>query len=169
MATYVALLRAVNVGGANMLPMSRLRELCAAAGFADVATYIQSGNVVFSAGGGRAAAQRDLEEALAAELGKPVGVHLRTPAELASILERDPFPDAPRSKVLVFFLDHAPPAGALDDLAIPGREEVRLSGREVFVHFPDGSGRSKLKIPFAKTATSRNLNTVQKLLELARR
>ena len=168
MSVYVALLRAVNVGGTGMLPMKELRELCEAAGFAGVATFIQSGNVVFSSRRGPAAVQRLLEEALAAKLGKPVGVHLRTPDELASILERNPFPGAPGNQVLVLFLDAAPAEGALDGLVIPGREQVRLSGREVFVHFPDGMGRSKLKIPFAKTATGRNLNTVGKLLEMGR-
>lgn len=169
MAGWVALLRAVNVGGTGMLAMSRLRELCEELGFAGAVTYIQSGNVVFRAGGGEAAVRRKLERALAAELGKPVGVHLRTAAELAAVLERNPFPEAPGSQVLVLFLDEAPPEGSLDGLIIPGRERVRLAGREVFVHFPDGMGRSKLKLPFAKTATGRNVNTVAKLLELARR
>ena len=168
MAVYVALLRAVNVGGTGKLAMSDLRELCGGLGFEGVATYIQSGNVVFRARGGEKAVRASLERALAAKLGKPVGVHLRTPAELASVLERNPFREAPANRVLVLFLDAAPPAGALDDLVVPGREEVRLDGREVFVHFPDGMGRSKLKLPYAKTATGRNVNTVAKLLELGR-
>src|SRR5687768_10614540 len=169
MPVHVALLRAINVGGTGKLPMSDLRALCEGAGFEDVATYIQSGNVVFTSRSGKAEVQRRLEAALEAKVGKPVGVHLRTPAELASVLERNPFPDAPGSQVLVLFLDHAPPPGALDDLVVPGRETVRLSGHEVFIHFPDGMGRSKLKIPFAKTATGRNVNTVAKLLELGSR
>jgi uncharacterized protein (DUF1697 family) len=168
MAVYVALLRAVNVGGTGKLPMSELRELCVEQGFADVTTYIQSGNVVFSTRCAEAEAQRRLERALAAKLGKPVGVHLRTPAELAAILARNPFPDAEPSKVLVLFLDHEPPTDALDAVQSPGGEQLHLAGRELFVHFPDGMGRSKLKIPFAKTATGRNLNTVAKLLELGR-
>jgi uncharacterized protein (DUF1697 family) len=168
MPVYAALLRAVNVGGTGMLPMKELRELCEAAGFVGVATYIQSGNVVFSSRRGAAAVQRLLEEALEAKLGKPVGVHLRTPDELASVLARNPFPGVPGNQVLVLFLDAAPAADALDGLVVPGGEQVRLSGREVFIHFPDGMGRSKLKIPFAKTATGRNLNTVAKLLEMGR-
>jgi uncharacterized protein (DUF1697 family) len=168
MAVYAALLRAVNVGGTGKLPMSELRELCQQAGFERVVTYIQSGNVVFSSRLGAARVQRLLEEALAAKLGKPVGVHLRTPAELADVLARNPFPQVAGNRLLVMFLDHAPAADALADLRIPGREEVRLSGREVFIHYPDGMGRSKLAIPFAKNATGRNLNTVAKLLELAR-
>lgn len=169
MPVHVALLRAINVGGTGKLAMSDLRALCEAAGFEDVATYIQSGNVVFTSRSGKAEVQRRLEAALEAKVGKPVGVHLRTTAELASVLERNPFPDAPGSQVLVLFLEHAPPPDALDDLVVPGRETVRLSGHEVFIHFPDGMGRSKLKIPFAKTATGRNVNTVAKLLELGSR
>jgi uncharacterized protein (DUF1697 family) len=72
------------------------------------------------------------------------------------------------NRVMVLFLESAPPPDAMGAVKIPGNEEVRLSGREVFVHYPDGMGRSKLKIPFAKTATARNLNTVEKLLELSR-
>ena len=168
MAVYVALLRAINVAGTGMLPMSELRELCVEAGFGDVKTYIQSGNVLFSSKHDRSRVQRLLEAALAKKMGKPVGVHLRTAAELASVLERNPFPGVAGNRVLVFFLESAPPPDALADLEVPGSEEVRLSGSEVFVHYPDGMGRSKLKIPFARTATARNLNTVEKLLELSR-
>jgi uncharacterized protein (DUF1697 family) len=168
MPVYAALLRAVNVGGTGKLPMSDLRKLCSKAGFAGVTTYIQSGNVVFSSRLGAARVQRLLEEALAETMGKPVGVHLRSPEELASILARNPFPGVAGNRVIVFFLESPPPSDALAGLAIPGNEEVRLSGREVFVHYPDGMGQSKLKLPIAKTATARNLNTVEKLLELSR-
>src|SRR5262245_40764807 len=168
MPVYVALLRAVNVGGTGMLPMSDLRELCALAGFEKVTTYIQSGNVVFSSRLGEARVKKLLEEALAKKVGKPVGVHLRSSDELASILARNPFTGVAGNRILVLFLESAPPADSLDDLQVPGEEQVRLSGREVFVHYPDGMGRSKLKIPFTKTATGRNLNTVEKLLELSR-
>lgn len=167
MGVFVGLLRAVNVGGTGKLAMSDLRGLCEDAGFEDVVTYIQSGNVVFRSKLGVAKAQQKLEQALAAKMGKAVGVHLRTPAELAAIVKRNPFPRVEPNRVLVLFLDRAPGKGALADIVIPAREEVELFGREVFVHYPDGMGRSKLKIPFAKTATGRNLNTVRKLLELS--
>ena len=169
MAVFVALLRAVNVGGTGKLPMSELRGLCRDAGFEDVATYIQSGNVVFSSRLGKATVQRRLEKALVTKTGKPVGVHLRTPSELDEIIKRNPFKRAAPNRLLVLFLDRALPQDALAELEIPGREEVKSSCREVFIHFPDGMGRSKLKIPFAKTATGRNLNTVRALLELSLR
>ena len=168
MAVFVALLRAVNVGGTGKITMDDLRALCESAGFGNVRTYIQSGNVVFTSKHGAAAVQQKLEAALAKKMGKPVGVHIRTPAEIAAIIDRNPFKKAAPNRLLVLFLDRAAPKNALADLTIPGREEVALSGREIFIHYPDGMGRSKLKIPFASTATGRNLNTVTKLLELCR-
>jgi uncharacterized protein (DUF1697 family) len=128
MAVYVALLRAINVGGTGKLAMSELREMCAEAGFEEVVTYIQSGNVVFSSRRGKAEVQRLLGRALEAKMGKPVGVLVRTPAELAAILDRNPFPDAPGNRVLVLFLDRTPSADALAGLRIPGREEVEVAG-----------------------------------------
>lgn len=167
MAVYVALLRAINVGGTGKLAMSELRALCEALGFEDVTTYIQSGNVVLSTKLGKAATQKKLEVALADKLGKPVGVHLRTPEELEDILARVPFADAAPNRVLVFFLERPVAKGVLDALVIPGREVVHASGCELFVHYPDGQGRSKLKVPAWDSGTGRNLNTVRKLLALA--
>ena len=168
MAVFIALLRAVNVGGTSKLPMSELRELCENCGFARVTTYIQSGNLVFSSRLAASKVKLRLESALRSRMGKPVGVYVRATAELDAIIERNPFKQAEPNRLLVMFLDRAPRPKLLADLVIPGREEVRLSGREAFVHYPDGSGRSKLKLPFAKDATGRNLNTVRKLLSLGR-
>jgi uncharacterized protein (DUF1697 family) len=169
MTVFVALIRAINVGGTSMLSMTELRALCERCGFAKVTTYIQSGNVVLTSKLDEAKTRQKLEKALATRMGKAVAVHLRTPVELESIIERNPFKHAPANRLLVFFLDHRPPKKAFADLEIPGREQLAASGREVFIHFPDGMGRSKLKIPFATTATGRNLNTVRKLLGLSRR
>ena len=168
MAVFIVFVRAVNVGGTSKLPMSELQELCKDCGFAKVTTYIQSGNVVLSSGLDRSTVRRKLESALRARMGKPVGVFVRTPAELAAIVERNPFKQAAPNHLLVMFLDRAPQRSVLADIETPGREEVELSGREAFIHFPDGMGRSKLKLPFAKDATGRNLNTVRKLLALSR-
>ena len=168
MAVFIAFLRAVNVGGTGKLTMSELRELCGNCGFARVTTYIQSGNVVFSSRLDRSKVQRKLSSALRARMGRPVGVYVRTPAELDAIIRRNPFKQAAPNRLLVMFLDRAPPPHVLADLVIPGREEVRLAGREAFVQYPDGMGRSKLKLPFAKDATGRNLNTVRKVLALSR-
>ena len=163
MTTYAALLRAINVGGTGKLTMADLRKLCEGCGFTKVATYIQSGNVVFDSRRGEASAEKVLAEALAEKLGKPVGVHLRSASELDAVIAHNPFPDAPPNRVIVFFLDKVPAKAALAGIATPGGEEVVARGREVFVCYPGVQGASKLKLPFQKTGTGRNLNTVRKL------
>jgi uncharacterized protein (DUF1697 family) len=168
MPAYAAFLRAVNVGGTGKLPMTTLRTLCEQAGFENVTTYIASGNVVFTSKLDAAKAQQKLEKLLAAKMGKPVRAHLRTAEELEAIIRRNPFKSAPANRLIVFFLDDAAPKSALAEVVIPGREEIRASGREMFVFYPDGQGQSKLKVPFASVTTGRNLNSVTKMLELTR-
>jgi len=167
MTVYVALLRAVNVGGTGMIAMGDLQALCERLGFDGVRTVLQSGNVVFRSRRSRSSTQDLLAAALAAKMKAPVTVVLRTPAELRGALKSNPFPKAQTNRVIVFFSEERPDRSALERLTIPGNEDVRLEGREIFVHYPDGQGRSKLKLPHAKTATGRNLNTVAKLLEAA--
>ena len=164
---YVALLRAINVGGTGKLAMRDLAALCESAGFTCVKTFIQSGNVVFKTRLSEAKVKAALEPLLAAKVGKPVGVMVRSGAELASVLKRNPFARAEPNRVVVLFLDAPPKRNALDGLVIPGREQVKLDGREVFIHYPDGQGRSKLKLPMAQTGTARNFNTVTKLAAMA--
>lgn len=94
MNTFVALLRAINVGGTGKLPMAELRQLCEACGFSNVATYIQSGNVVFRSVLGEAAAKKTLEQALAVKMGKPFGVMMRGGAEMARLTAEAPYPAA---------------------------------------------------------------------------
>lgn len=168
MTTFVALLRAVNVGGTGSLPMAELRALCEAAGFADVRTYIQSGNVVLGSSWDETRVKAALEAALLPRMRKPVEVMVRSARAIADILARNPFPDAPAGKVAVLFFDRPPPEAALAAIAVPAREEVRPAGREVYVHCPDGMGRSKLDLSRLGVATARNLNTVAKLAAMAR-
>ncbi|MBB4568320.1 DUF1697 domain-containing protein [Rhizobium leucaenae] len=168
MPVYVALLRAVNVGGTGALPMAELKALCEEIGFADVKTYIQSGNVLFRSDSNEATVQKDLEAALARKMGKSPGVVLRSRQELEAIADSSPFPHAKPNYLLVNFLPEPAPGDALDKLVAPSGEEVHVAGKEIYVHYPDGSGRSKLKLPALKAATSRNLNTVRKLAEMAR-
>jgi uncharacterized protein (DUF1697 family) len=167
MAVYVALLRAVNVGGRGVLSMKEFQALCVEIGLQNVRTYIQSGNVVFDSPHTEPVVRRTMERAIADKMGRSVGVLIRTAAELRAVLDANPFGDAEPSQVGVVFLPKPPRASALADLPIPGREDVRTIGREVFVHYPDGMGRSKLKLPFAADGTTRNLNTVTKLLAMA--
>jgi uncharacterized protein (DUF1697 family) len=164
---YVALLRAVNVGGRGLLAMKDLQALCSELGLGNVRTYIQSGNVVFESDRVEAALKRMLEAAITKRLGRAVQVLIRTAAELKAIIEANPFPDAQPDQVGVVFLPKPVRSTVLAEIVIQGREEIQAVGREVFVHYPDGMGRSKLKLPFATDGTTRNLNTVGKLLAMA--
>jgi len=164
---YVALLRAVNVGGTGKLPMSDFKALCEGAGFAKVRTYIASGNAVFESGMTEAAVAAVLDQKLKAYAGKPVGVVVRTAAEMKAVLKGNPFPDAQPNHTVAIFLDKPPPKDALDTMVAPDGEEARLGKREIYIHYPNGQGRSKLKLPAAKAGTARNVNTVAKLVEMA--
>jgi len=166
--TLIGLLRAINVGGTGRLPMADLRSLCEETGFSDVRTYIQSGNLVFSSRLGQVRAKAKLEKALAIRLSKPCKVLIRTPEELEEIVSANPFPEAAPDQLIVFFLDDSPPEDTLEDVKITGKERLALHGREIFIHFPGGIGRSKLAVPFASEGTGRNLNTIGKLIALAR-
>lgn len=179
MHTTIALLRGINVGGKNPVPMAELRVLFEDAGHVDVATLIQSGNVVFEsaapAGPTLAAAlERQIEE----RFGVRSPVVLLTVAELERVARDNPFlaRAAEPSQLHVVFLDGTPAAdsvGLLDpDRSPPDVFEVR--GRAVYLHLPQGAGRSKLTIDYferalSMRATARNWSTTTKLLELARR
>jgi len=167
LTTYIALLRAVNVGGTGKLPMTDLKAMCLDAGFTEVRTYIASGNVLFNSKASAAKVKSALEARLLAYAGKPVGVVVRTAAELAAVLRANPFPKASQSQAVAIFLDEPPPKDALKHAAGQNREEMRLGAREIFVHYPDGIGTSKLRIPAAKAGTIRNMNTVAKLAAMA--
>ncbi|EXL01376.1 DUF1697 domain-containing protein [Aquamicrobium defluvii] len=167
MASYVALLRAVNVGGTGKLPMAELKAMCVAEGFEKVQTYIASGNVVFSDDRSEPEVKAALENRLKDYAGKPVGVIVRTAKEMADVLNANPFPDAPPNWTVAIFLDAPPPADTLDAVKDRKDEEVRVGKREIYVAFGPGMGRSKLKIPVAAGGTARNINTIAKLAELA--
>jgi uncharacterized protein (DUF1697 family) len=167
MPVFVVLLRAVNVGGTGKLPMGDLKQLCERAGFLNVRTYIASGNVVAERAGAESKAKAALEDELKAYAGKPVGVIVRTAAEMAEVVANNPFPDRSASQTVAIFLDHAPPAEALKDVKGQANEEFHSSAREIYIHYPDGIGRSKLRIPAARDGTGRNMNTVAKLAAMA--
>jgi uncharacterized protein (DUF1697 family) len=167
MNAYVALLRAVNVGGTGKLPMTELKSMCEAAGCKSVRTYIASGNVVFQSTKSEAQVKAALERALAAYAGKPVGVMVRTATEMAAVVEKNPFKKMPGNRVAAFFLDAAPASDALKTVANQTTEELRLGTREIYGYYPDGMGVSKLRIPAVKTGTARNMNTVAKLADMA--
>ena len=164
--TFVALLRAVNVGGTGRLPMSDLVAMARAAGFERVRTYIASGNLLFESASSEAQVKELLEGALATYAGKHVGVAVRTADELASVLAANPFPEAAPARTVAVFLDVPPPGDLLDHVVAPGGEEVRPGVREIYVHYPSGMGRSKLELPAAKAGTARNMNTLRRLVAM---
>jgi uncharacterized protein (DUF1697 family) len=167
MTAYIALLRAVNVGGTGKLPMTELKAMCEAAGFAKVKTYIASGNVVFQSKLSEAKVKGILEAALAAYAEKPVGVMVRTATEMAAVLAANPFSHAAPNRNIAIFLDEKPPANALEAATGQKDEKMHLGLREIYVHYGEGMADSKLKIPAAKNGTGRNMNTVAKLAEMA--
>ncbi len=167
MTVFIALLRAVNVGGTGMLPMKDLTSLCVKLGFENVRTYIQSGNVVFASRLSPTRVRESLEKALAAHMGKKVDVILRDAAELRQVLTANPFPDAHPSRVAVAFCSVPVQKELSDAVVIPGNEQIVAGRQEVYIHYPDGMGRSKLKFPKTDgVATVRNINTVTKLVAM---
>jgi uncharacterized protein (DUF1697 family) len=175
--TYVALLRGVNLGAHNKVSMADLRSLFAALGAEDVATYVQSGNVVFKSRSANASQLVEaIEKRIARELGLDVTVVLRTQAQLAKVAAGNPFAerqDEPR-KLLVTFLAEAADRSRVRGLDAKQFEpdEFRVVGKEVYLHCPHGYGRTKLSNAFFEQAlrvraTTRNWRTVTKLAELA--
>jgi uncharacterized protein (DUF1697 family) len=173
---YAALLRGINLAGRNRISMPELAKTLISLGLEDVSTYLQSGNIAFlSASVNEAELRAAIEGRVAEVFGLPIAVVLRTDRALAEIAKRNPFIfDEPDPKLLhVAFLDGAPEkqaiAGLDPDRSPPDRFAVR--GREIYLHFPKGSGRSKLGIDYFErklgvVATARNWNTVLKLAEL---
>ncbi|MBL8807433.1 MAG: DUF1697 domain-containing protein [Rhodospirillales bacterium] len=169
MPNFVALLRAVNVGGTGRLPMAELKAMCLAEGFERVRTYIASGNAVFSAHKSEVQVKLALERRLKSYAGRPVGVIVRTAKEIADVLSGNPFPAAPPNLTCAIFLDEPPPADTLDTVRHRTVEEIRLGKREIYVAYGAGMGRSKLQIPAGAAGTARNINTIAKLADLAAR
>ncbi len=178
MTTYVALLRGVNIAGNRPVDMKALKACCEGLGFTRVATYLRSGNVLFDAGrASPAAVAGRLADAIEADFAFRAPVVLRTPARLAEIVAGNPFTEAAAAdptRVAVMFLDAAPDAGAAARLraAHGGPEEFALSGADLYLHYPNGVGRSKLTSDLIDRrlglhGTGRNWNTVLKLLALA--
>jgi uncharacterized protein (DUF1697 family) len=167
--SYIALLRAVNVGGTGKLPMADLRKLAEDAGFDGVRTYIASGNLLLTSGLGERQVKKTLEEALLAYAGRTVDVIVRTAAEMRAVELANPFKGAAYNRIGVLFLDHPLPRESIRQAKGLKNEEIEIGRREVYVHYPDGMGKSKLSLPAAKYGTNRNLNTVSKLADLASR
>ena len=168
MTTFIALLRAVNVGGTGMLPMKTLAAMCGDLGFAQVRTYIQSGNVVFQSKLTREKTQAALERALEAHMGKKVDVILRDLDELKAVLGANPFQEREPAKIIVAFSSAPVDKKLFKAIAAPGGEQVIPGRQEIYIYYPDGMGQSKLKLPKTDSvSTARNINTVGKLVAIA--
>jgi len=185
MPTHVALLRGINLGGHKKVAMADLRELVSSLGHADVATYIQSGNVVFSTDQSDAVELAAvLEQAIAATLGVSSRVVVLSRDELAQVSRDNPYPDEPNHRAVHAIFLSGPPgpevaervAAAQQQVAEQGsRDTAQVVGRTIYLHTPDGYGRSDLAAALVKlgqnktdtvTGTARNWATVTKLLAM---
>src|SRR5215469_7755992 len=177
MTAVICLLRGVNVGGHNKIGMDSLRDLCSSLKLRSPQTYIQSGNVVFATTGkdlGKLA--RRIEDCIEKGHGFRPRIMLRTAAEMRDVIARNPFASRKNiepAKLVVSFLAEAPTAEVarrFTEINV-GSEELRVSGRELYIYFPDGQGRSKLPAALDRAAkipaTARNWNTVIKLSAMA--
>jgi uncharacterized protein (DUF1697 family) len=180
MATHVALLRGINVGGRNKIGMADLRTAVSSLGYDGVSTYIQSGNVLFSTPEtDTTVLTQKLGEKIASTFGINVGVVVVTRDQLADVLSQNPYPEEPNPKyVHVVFLGAEPDRALLDRIAAAGeaaakgtRDSVTGRGRVLYLHTPDGYGTSDLsaailRITMPAMGTARNLATTTKLLAL---
>ena len=174
MATYIALLRAVNVSGKNKLPMADLREAVAEAGFDNVRTYVQSGNVVVDAKGSTARKiEKAMHELIAASFGLDVPVVARTAKQWREVLKTKHYASVDLKRRYVMFLDKKPAAAAVGRLAeiAAGEDSYVVDGTEIFLDLPTGAGKTKLtnkaiESKLGVAGTTRNWRSVTKISEL---
>lgn len=170
------MLRGINLGPTRRIPMAQLRALLSDAGYDDVATYVQSGNIALGARARPATLERELAELIEDRFGFAVPVCVRTGAALRAVLERDPIPgaaDDPRRYQVTFLAADAPAATVrrLRELARES-ERIEVAGREIYTYHPEGIARSKLSTAvvapgLGANATARNWTTVTRLAEMA--
>ncbi|KPK12231.1 MAG: hypothetical protein AMJ68_02630 [Acidithiobacillales bacterium SG8_45] len=175
--TYITLLRGINVSGQKKIRMAELKALYESVGHQDVKTYIQSGNVLLrSRAAKESSISRGIEDAIRKNFGYPVTVLVRTPGDLEKIVKNNPYLEnrsVDRSRLYVTFLLNSPEPGLAEAAAEieSGDDTFRVAGMEVFVYCPGGYGKTRLSNTFfekklKQVATTRNWNTVNKLLEL---
>jgi uncharacterized protein (DUF1697 family) len=178
MPVLISLLRGVNLGGHRKVKMDDLRALYESLGFSDVQTYINSGNVLFrTAARDLVRVREQIEDAVERAYGFRCDVMLRTPADLRGVIARNPFAARPAmeaNKYAIHFLAGEPSAAARKlAMAIDyAPEELHMHGRELYIYYTNGMARPKLSLTAVEkrlqtSGTSRNWNTVQKLLEMA--
>jgi uncharacterized protein (DUF1697 family) len=178
MPVYISMLRAVNVGGHSPIKMDALRELYVALGLEEPTTYVQSGNVIFrTKAANEAAIAKKIGAAIANKFGVQPEVILRTVDEMKAVVAANPFAKRANiepAKLHVSFYASQPAVEHQEHISgIKCPEELHLIGRELYIYFPDGAGRSKLPPMLARAVkiptTARNWNSVTKMLEIASR
>lgn len=176
MSKFVALLRGINVSGKNRVPMAELRQLCEDLGWSDVATYIQSGNVVFAGKSTAKTHEAELEQAIERGFGLSIPVLVRAAKDWPAYVGGNPFPQAAEAEPnrLMLCLSQRPPndnaAEKLQERANDG-ERVKLVGDALWIHFAAGAGTSKLSPALidrlvGSPVTARNFRTVVKLQDM---
>lgn len=177
MTTFIALLRGINVSGHKKIPMAELRELCTGCGYADVQSYIQSGNLIFKSSGTAEAIELALEKAIAAKFGFTVDVLVRSAQKWPALQQGNPFPQAAEAEpnLVMMALAKRPPnqdaVATLRERAKNG-ERIESAGEAIWFHYAQGVAGSKLSPALidrlvGSPVTARNIRTVQKLAELA--
>ncbi|HEU0310249.1 MAG TPA: DUF1697 domain-containing protein [Sphingomicrobium sp.] len=166
MTAFVALLRAVNVGGTGKLPKEDLKALGEACGFESCRTFINSGNLLFTSELKESEVKRRMEQRVADHLGRPAHVYVRSAAEMADAVEQDPFTDDAPNRRFAHFIDDLPLKSMLDEARDVQGERMALGPRLIYVSYGEGIGKSKLKLPAVKQGTARNMNSVARIAEL---
>ena len=173
MTTYVALLRGINLGPTNKIAMPALRAMTEEFGYTDVATYINSGNLIFRTAKKAATVERALTKAISDTFGLTIDVTMRTDAQLKKVLDDNPYPDGNPSQVTVAFLTKAPGPEAKKQVAAfaADHEPFTFGDRCVYVNYSHGLANSKLAAQFSSiigvSSTVRNIRTVAKLVEMS--
>lgn len=163
MTAYVAMLRAVNVAGTGKLPMSELKRIGADCGFANVRTFIVSGNLLFDSDLPEIEAQARVEAKIEAYFGKPVPVFVRSAPEMAATAAANPFDDDKPSRVMVHFIAGDPVPSMLAEARDVAGERMALGPRSIIVSYGEGIGKTRLKLPAVKAGTARNMNSVARM------
>jgi uncharacterized protein (DUF1697 family) len=178
MATFIALLRGINVGGNKKVPMAELRALCEELGFTDVQTFIQSGNAIFQTSGTPVAIEKKLEARIADHFGFSVDTLVRSAKDWPSLISGNPFVEACAADpqhVLMALAKRTPSADAVSALRARAQdgERIEAAGEAIWFHYPNNMARTKLSPALidrlvGSPVTARNYRTVVKLAELAR-
>ena len=168
MTAYVAMLRAINVGGRKLV-MSDLKAIGEELGLGSPRTFIASGNLIFTSSEREEPLREMLERRLSKHMGAEVPVLLRTANEMAAVAAGNPFEgEFEGNRVVAIFLNDPPLKDSLSSAKNLNDERVALGAREFYIAYPSGMANSKLKIPGAEKGTARNMNSVSKMAQIAK-